>query len=115
MERKHKLEGRERELLRSESNFMSYARYGLSLLSDLPRYYREADLAVQQKLIGSIYGGILVFDEGSYRTTTLNNAIALLGGKQAALVSKRKGSTATEISRSYLVRRVGLEPTTPRL
>ncbi len=109
-EEKRKLEERERILSASESNFIRYARYGLSLLSDLPRYFREGEVAVQQKLIGLIFPSKLIFDGGSYRTPTVNEAVALLAGKKTDYAVNKNGLTVSEDDQSYLAPFLAAKP-----
>lgn len=66
-------------LKNTDTNFMKYCRYGMSILSHLDVLYQEAMPAVQKKLLGSIFPGKLVFENGKYRTTELNRAIELIG------------------------------------
>jgi site-specific DNA recombinase len=58
---------------------MKYCKFGLTLLSNLDIYYQEASPSVQKKLLGSIFTGKLVFEDGNYRITGLNQAVELIG------------------------------------
>ena len=111
-ERLEEKRSRKRELERTDTNFMKYARYGLSLVSDLPKYYQTASLEVKQKLIGLIYPDKLVYDEGDYRTDEVNEVITLLSGKKADLRVKTERPTATNGSRSGKAALPGFEPGT---
>jgi hypothetical protein len=44
---------------------------------------------VRKKLLGSIFSGKMVFEEGKYRTTGLNGAVALIGLFQKELGNKK--------------------------
>lgn len=62
----------------SETGFMKYCRFGIPLLSNLSGFYMNASIEIKQKLLGSILPAKLHFREGSYRTTPLNPALALI-------------------------------------
>src|SRR3990167_8830918 len=68
---------------------MKYCRYGMSLLSNLNLHYQNASPYVRKKLLGSIFTGKLVFENGNYRTTGLNEAVALIGLFQKDLQNKK--------------------------
>lgn len=65
----------------------------MSLLSHLDECYVGAPLAVQKKLLGSIFTGKLVFEDGNYRTTGLNRAVELIGLFEKGLEDKKSGNT----------------------
>ena len=108
-EKKGELERRKAELEQMDTNFMKYVRYGLSLLSDLPRYYREAPVAVKQKLVGLIFPGKLVFEGEKYRTTEVNETIGLLRGKKTDFAAEEEGLAANSHSQSYRVPPAGIQ------
>ena len=60
-----------------KSEYLRYIEYGFTMLSDLNRYYKNADLYVKQKMLGSIFPDRLVFDKKNYRTTKLNLLLTL--------------------------------------
>jgi site-specific DNA recombinase len=68
---------------------MKYCRYGMSLLGNLDLYYQQSSSYVRKKLLGSIFTGKLVFENGNYRTTGLNEAVALIGFFQKELGNKK--------------------------
>lgn len=77
----HRLRREQVEVTEHEQGFDKYLRYCLSLISDLGSYYTNATLEGKQKLIGSICYGNFVYEDGKYRTSDLNPAIALFCGK----------------------------------
>ncbi len=83
------------EATETEQGFEKYLRYGLSLISDLGGYYENATLEGKQKLIGSICYGNFVYEEGKYRTSDLNPAIALFCGKSAQNQGKENRTDPT--------------------
>ena len=98
-------------LTSTDTNFMKYCRYGMSLLSNLDFHYRQASAYVRKKLLGSIFTGKLVFEDGKYRTTGLKESVALIGLFQKELRNKK--AERLDISEETFgnVPRIGLEPT----
>lgn len=76
-------------LTSTDTNFMKYCRYGMSLLANLDFYYQQSSPYVRKKLLGSIFTGKLIFENGNYRTTGLNEAVALIGLFQKGLENKK--------------------------
>lgn len=72
-----------------DTSFMKYCRWGQTLLTHLPNFYEKASTAVKKKILGSIFTGKLVFEDGKYRTTELNEAVALIGLFQNDLQNKK--------------------------
>ena len=83
----------------------------MSLLSNLDFHYRQASAYVRKKLLGSIFTGKLVFEDGKYRTTGLNEAVALIGLFQKELGNKKAEHLAISDKTFGNVPRIGLEPT----
>lgn len=46
----------------TDTNFMKYSRYGMSLLGNLDFHYQQSSPYVRKKLLGSIFTGKLVFE-----------------------------------------------------
>lgn|GEM_PF-1283331 len=98
----------------TDTNFMKYCRYGMSLLGNLDFHYNQASPYIRKKLLGSILTGKLVFEEGKYRTTGLNEAVALIGLFQKKLGNKKAEHLAISDKTFGNVHRTGLEPVTTR-
>ncbi len=94
----------------SETGFMKYCRFGISLLSNLSGFYMNALVGVKQKLLGSIFPAKLHFRENSYRTTPLNPALALILQKNNRLQNEKTGQILFEESLSGELPKTGLEP-----
>lgn len=84
----------------SETGFMKYCRFGIPLLSNLSGFYMNASVEIKQKLLGSIFPAKLHFREGSYRTTPLNIALALILQKPHGLQNEKTGQILFEESLS---------------
>ena len=76
-------------LTSTDTNFMKYCRYGMSLLGNLDFHYQQSSPHVRKKLLGSIFTGKLIFENGNYRTTGLNEAVALIGQFQKEFGHKK--------------------------
>lgn len=94
----------------SETGFMKYCRFGIPLLSNLSGFYKNANVEIKQKLLGSIFPAKLHFREDSYRTTPLNPALALILQKNKGLENEKTGQTLFEESLSGELPMTGLEP-----
>ncbi len=77
------------ELDVADTAFEKYARYGMSLLKDLSWYFQEAEPQARRKLLGSIFPAKLVFQDGNYRTSALNPALALILQKNKELQNEK--------------------------
>lgn len=94
----------------TDTNFMKYSRYGMSLLGNLDFHYQQSSPYVRKKLLGSIFTGKLVFENGKYRTTGLNEAVALIGLFQKDLENKKAERLAISDKTFGNVPMTGLEP-----
>lgn len=95
-----------------EDSFAKYLSFGCSLLSDLPKYYSHSPLPVQQKIVGSIFPGKLIYDEGKYRTTETNYFLELIHSLSAHKGPKQKGQTMLMHNLPSWAPEAGLEPAT---
>ncbi len=73
----------------TDTNFMKYCRYGMSLLGNPDFHYQQASPYIRKKLLGSIFTGKLIFKDKKYRTTGLNEAVALIGQFQNEFEHKK--------------------------
>lgn len=84
-----KLQAKLNQLKATDTNFMKYCRYNLTFLTHLPTFFEKATTAIKKKILGSIFTGKLIFENGNYRTTGLNEAVALIGQFQQEFGVKR--------------------------
>ena len=82
----------------------------MSLLKDLTWYFQEAGLEAKRKLLGSIFPAKLVFQDGNYRTSALNPALALILQKNKGLRNEKAEDIAISENVSGDVPMAGLEP-----
>ena len=99
-------------LTSTDTNFMKYCRYGMSLLSNLDFHYQQSSPHVRKKLLGSIFTGKLIFENGNYRTTGLNEAVALIGLFHKDLQNKKAERLDISDKTFGNVPKAGVEPTT---
>ena len=98
-------------LTTTDTNFMKYCHYGMSLLGNLDFHYSQASPYIRKKLLGSIFTGKLIFENGNYRTTGLNEAVALIGKFQQEFGHKKAERLNISDKTFGNVPKIGLEPT----
>ncbi len=108
--KRKELERRRGELTGTDSNFMKYARFGLSLFSQLPECFANSPLETKQKLVSSIFPEKLIFENGNYRTSKMNEALALLTNGDGTGRGNKKGLPRLSREKSLKVARTGIEP-----
>lgn len=95
-----KLQTKLSQLKAADTNFMKYFRY--NLLTQLPTFYERASTAVKKKILGSIFTRKLIFEDGKYRTTGLNEVVALIGQFQKEFGLKKPNVWAFLTKRSVM-------------
>ncbi len=107
-----KLVNKQLSLTQLDENLSDYLIPVVDLLRHLPEYYQNASLNTKQQLIGSIYPEKLIFENKAYRTTTLNEVIALIcrTGKGSDKDKKEQASISGNLSKEVTLQ--GLEPWT---
>ncbi|WP_394367768.1 recombinase family protein [Flavobacterium celericrescens] len=88
-----------------------YVSFGLSLLTNLSEFYKNAGVEVKTKLLGSIFSNKLEFFENSFRTLPFNEAISLIGNYNKALGRNKNKKGSSQLRTSLTVPGVGIEPT----
>ena len=81
------------DLRLTDTAFEKYSRYGISLLTHMDIYFQMATLDVKRKMLGSIFPGKLVFQDGKYRTEGMNLALELILQKTSGLQNEKTGNT----------------------
>ena len=89
--------------------FSNYVQNSTALASNLIDYYGGVTSDIQKKLAGSIITGKLYFDNKTYRTTKINEAIEAMLSMSKGL---NKNCSAKNAKQSSVAPPVGLEPTT---
>ena len=83
-------------------------------IMQIPRtwYFQEAEPQARRKLLGSIFPAKLIFQDGNYRTSVLNPALALILQKNKNLQNKKAEDIIISENVSGDVARTGIEPAT---
>ncbi len=107
-----KLVNKQLSLTQLDENLSDYLMPVVDLLRNLPEYYQNASLNTKQQLIGSIYPEKLIFENKAYRTTALNEVIALIcrTGKGSDGHKKGQASICGNLSREVIP--LGFKPKT---
>lgn len=75
-------------------------------------YFQMAPLEVKRKMLGSIFPGKLIYEDGKYRTEGMNPALSLILQKTSELQNEKTGNPFIPENVSGDVHRRGLEPLT---
>ena len=75
------------ELESMDSNFDTYVKEGLPLLTNLSKRYLDLPVRYKKRIIGSIFPEKLIFDGTKYRTTRVNEVLSLM----SSVTNKYKG------------------------
>jgi site-specific DNA recombinase len=84
------------------------------LLKNLPKHYAASDPEVKQRILGSIFPEKLIFSKGEYRTTSLNEAFALICNDNKPSNKNKNGKNLVLNKSSRGVVPPGIEPGTHR-
>lgn len=106
-----KLEWKKIETDQTQTTFNKYWKYGFTLISDIDKYYKQANVGVKQRLLGSILRQNLVFENNNYRTPVLNKAVELILNTSKGFSEIKTGQTPKKEDLSRQVELVGVEPT----
>ncbi|WP_354595873.1 recombinase family protein [Riemerella anatipestifer] len=92
-----------------------YVSFGLTLLTNIDVFYKNAPIGVKTKLIGSYFNDKLYFEKNKFRTLPFNDTIALLCryNKGFKGLENKKGGDFKNTS--CLVAKTGIEPVTSGL
>ncbi len=107
------LERQKLELLTDEDDYLQYVQSGGAILVNVLKHYDDGDLAVKQRIIGSIFSEKLIFDKNEYRTTEPNPVMTLISMSVKDLERLKKGKVGEFSDLSILVPRTGFEPAHP--
>ena len=75
----------------------------------MSNYYRNASTTVKSKIIGSIFPEKLIYSEKQYRTTKVNEVLALILNTSEAFKTKQPNN---KVRLSSVAPESGLEPET---
>jgi site-specific DNA recombinase len=101
------------QIARVDANLVSKANNGLNLLKRLDSAYLTATLEAKKQIISSIFPEKLTLTKEGYRTTKMNEAVALILTSGAGFRGKKLGLNRMEAIQSSVVARRGIEPLLP--
>ena len=105
-----KLLKRKQELKLVDDNLINYINTVTKGLRTLPVYYQAASLSTKQRIISSIYPEKLVYENRTYRTPAINEAVRIISKPEAAFSGLEKGQVSKNGDLSNWVVRLGFEP-----
>lgn len=108
-----KLLGKIQEVNTLNSNLKEKLQFCLQILVNLPNYYVSADLAAKQQIIGSTFPEKLVFENNSYRTTRVNEALCLICRPTKGFSDSKNKKAPDNGGQSNVVPQTGIEPVRP--
>lgn len=100
------------QLQEQEDNFIRYTRFAVPFLTNLDKYYQNSTLHVKKFIIGSIFPEKLYYSDKSYRTTKLNEVLALIGSVDNSLGDLKNKKATKNSGLSSKAPPSGLEPET---
>jgi site-specific DNA recombinase len=74
-----------------DSNYLEYLKGSTEVLKCIDGAYKSGDLAIKQKIIGSIFPEKLFLGPDGYRTKSVNRAVGLIVQKNSKLLGHKKG------------------------
>ena len=105
-----KLLKRKQELKLVDDNLINYINTVTKGLRTLPVYYQTASLSTKQRIISSIYPEKLVYENRTYRTPAINEAVRIISKPEAAFSGLEEGQVSKNGDLSNWVVRPGFEP-----
>ncbi len=105
-----KLLRKKQDVSKVDDNLMKYITTVTQGLRNLPKYYQTATLATKQRIIGSMYPEMLIFENNTYRTGRINEAIRLICKPEKVFKEYKKGMALKNESHSNCVVATGIEP-----
>ena len=100
------------ELKNLDADLMNQIDFSFGLLQKLENLYEHSGFEVKQSLIGSIFPENLIFSKNKYRTTHLNNVLALLTSNNRSFEKNKNGQTTKKSHLPTKAPPLGLEPRT---
>ena len=111
-EENRKYEQQVSEYKKMESGFGEYAKYGISLLSNVDAYYNTATLDNKQKMLGLMFPEKLVFSNNTFQTIKPSELLTLLCNAGKGFSPNEKGLSKNKLEKSCVVTALGFKPKT---
>jgi site-specific DNA recombinase len=112
IEENRKYEQQISDCKKMESGFGEYAKYGISLLSNVDQYYNTASLDNKQKMLGLMFPEKLVFSNNTFQTIKPSELLTLLCTAGKGFGGKEKGLSKNKLGKSCVVTSLGFKPKT---
>ena len=96
-----------------QTDLDKYLVFGLTVLSNLDNFYKNASVDVKTQLLGSYFTDKLIFEKNKFRTLPFNEVILLLCKYNKGLEDLKKETGDDFSINSRLVLGTGLEPVRP--
>ena len=87
--------------------------FGLTLISNLDDFYKNASVEVKVLLLGSYFTEKLIFEKNKFRTLPFNEVISLLCRYNRGFQRLKKETGVNSSTNSRYVPQTGLEPVRP--
>lgn len=98
------------EYQKPDSAILEQTSFGLNVLANLDRYYLQANAQAKVRLLGSIFPGKLIYENGKCRTAEINPAVEILFNKINSLNSPKTKIHDPNIVNFVNVETTGIEP-----
>lgn len=98
------------EYQKPDSELLAQTTFGLNVLANLDKYYFQAGPETKVRLLGSIFPGKLIYENGTCRTPEINPAIEILFNKISNLNSPKIKIHDPKIVNFVNVETTGIEP-----
>ena len=107
-----KLLKKRQDMSATDENLGKYISTVTKVLRKLPNYYLTGTLATKQRIIGSIYPEMLIYENKAYRTGRINEAVRLMCKPDKVFRQNKTGMVQKNENHSCSVARTGIEPMT---
>ena len=97
-----------------QKDLSEYINYGLNLMQNLETLFEKGNVNIKNKLLSSIFDEKIEFDGQKYRTPKFKEGFGFIYQKISELQGFKKEKRDKLSNVSYLVPRVGIEPTLPK-
>ncbi len=111
-EENRKFEQQISDYRKMESGFNEYAKYGISLLSNVDQYYNTASLDNKQKMLGLMFPEKLVFSNNTFQTIKPSELLTLLCNAGKGFSPNEKRLSKNKLEKSCVVTALGFKPKT---
>lgn len=91
-----------------------YLTFGMTLFTNIDVFYKDANVEIKKKILGSIFVDKLEFFKNSFRTHPFNEAVLLLSKYNKGLKTSKIKTRDVQKNISRFVLKAGIEPARPK-